>query len=234
MIDLKNKIVFVHVPKCAGTSIEEYFMQIRGLDHRNRAALGIFKNDKSSELERGNQHCTLSMIEEFWFGGEIPEDFRIFTVVRNPFSRFWSEYSYRYLPPPDRYPISTRLPLGLLIHLARNPVPVLKDLNSHLRPQWTYLQGKAHHRVHVLRFESISEEFPALMQKWDLPDIGLPHSNGTASKRRRPTAGQLERGNAFVKEFYADDFASLGYSADSESLSTTERPANVYELRATD
>ena len=36
MIDLKSKIVFVHIPKCAGTSIEQYFMQIRGLDFRNR------------------------------------------------------------------------------------------------------------------------------------------------------------------------------------------------------
>jgi hypothetical protein len=63
MIDLKHRIVFVHIPKCAGTSVENYFMRIRGLDERNRAALGIFKNEKSADLERGNQHCTLSMMD---------------------------------------------------------------------------------------------------------------------------------------------------------------------------
>lgn len=213
MIDLKNKIVFVHVPKCAGTSVEDYFMQIRGLDYRNRAAIGIFKNDKSADLERGNQHCTLSMIEDFWFGGEIPKDFRIFTIVRNPYSRFWSEYSYRRLPPPDRYPFSTRLPLSLLIYLARRPIARLKDLRSHTRPQWTYLEGKAKDRMRVLRFESIAEEFPALIREWGLPEIALPHSNGSRSARRKPMKKQHARGNAFVQEFYAEDFSRLGYDS---------------------
>ena len=213
MIDLKNKVVFVHVPKCAGTSVENYFMNIRGLEERNRAALGIFKNDKSAELERGNQHCSLSMIETFWFGGEIPADFRIFSIVRNPYSRFWSEHSYRYLPPPDRYPISTRLPLGLLIYLARHPIARLKDLNSHLRPQWTYLQGKAKKRMRVLRFENIAEEFPALVREWGLPEMALPHANASARRRRRLNDAQRARGNAFVEEFYAEDFARLGYEA---------------------
>ena len=29
MIDLKNRILFVHIPKAAGTSVEEYFLQLR-------------------------------------------------------------------------------------------------------------------------------------------------------------------------------------------------------------
>lgn len=215
MIDLKNKVIFVHIPKCAGTSVEEYFMQIRGLDPRNRAALGIFKNDKSSDLERGNQHCSLSMIEQHWFGGDIPADFRIFTIVRNPYSRFWSEYSYRRLPPPDRYPFSSTLPLGLLIRLTRKPLARLKDLNCHMRPQWTYLQGRAQHRLRILRFETLAQEFAQLKQDWDLPDLALPRSNQSGDRTRQPNAAQRAKGAAFVRSFYHEDFDRLGYDPDA-------------------
>ena len=211
MIDLKNKIVFVHVPKCAGTSIEHYFMQIRGLDHRNRAALGIFKNRKSADLERGNQHCSLSMIEDLWFGGEIPADFCIFTVVHDHCRRSCSEYSNRRLPPPDWFPFSMHLPLDLLIYLARHPVAKLKDLDSHMRPQWTYLEGKAKDRLRVLRFEHLGEDFAALVRDWDLPDMTLPRLNQSGNARRQTTAAQQARGNAFAREFYAEDFVRLGH-----------------------
>lgn len=223
MIDLKNRIIFVHIPKCAGTSIEHYFMQIRGLDYRNRAALGIFKNRKSADLERGNQHCTLSMIEDLWFGGEIPADFRIFTVVRDPYRRFWSEYSYRRLPPPDRFPFSTHLPLDLLIYLAKHPVARLKDLDSHMRPQWTYLEGKAKHRVRVLRFERLGEDFAALVRDWGLPNLALPRLNQGGNARRQTTAAQQARGNAFVREFYAEDFLRLGYHPQLPAASAPRR-----------
>jgi hypothetical protein len=151
------------------------------------------------------------MIEDLWFGGEIPADFRIFTVVRDPYRRFWSEYSYRRLPPPDRFPISTRLPLDLLIYLAKHPIARLKDLDSHMRPQWTYLEGKAKQRVRVLRFERLGEDFAARVRDWDLPDMALPRLNQSGNARRQTTAAQQARGNAFVREFYAEDFARLGY-----------------------
>jgi hypothetical protein len=223
MIDLKNRIIFVHIPKCAGTSTEHYFMQIQGLDYRNRAALGIFKNRKSANLERDNQHCTLSMIEDLWFGGEIPADFRIFTVVRDPYRRFWSEYSYRRLPPPDRFRFSTHLPLDLLIYLAKHPVARLKDLDSHMRPQWTYLEGRAKPRARVLRFERLGEDFAALVRDWDLPNLALPRLNQGGDARRQTTAAQQAKGNAFVREFYAEDFVRLGYHPQLPAVSAPKR-----------
>jgi hypothetical protein len=211
MIDLKNKLIFVHIPKTAGTAIESYFLQARGLDHKNRAALGIFTNsNKASNLERGNQHCSLSMIEQYYFGGEIPEDFRIFTVVRCPYKRFWSEWSSRKLPPPMRFPFSFHLSTKTLIDLTRREIAVLKDLNSHMRPQCQYLTGQAEDRVRILRFENLAADFSAMQRDWALPDMPLPREN--MSKRSgKPTAKDLALGDGFVAEYYADDFSKFGY-----------------------
>lgn len=210
MIDLKNNIVFIHVPKAAGTSVEEYFRQLRGLEEVDIPALGIFKNQKSSNLERGNQHCTLEMYEKYYFGGPIPPNWRVFTVVRNPYNRFWSEWKYRRLPPPQRFYVSTRLSVPMLIRLSEKPIKVLKDLNSHMRPQNDFLVGESRDRVRVLHFENIGEEFSQMCRDWDLPDTGLPRSN-ESTKRALPSKAHIDMGNEFVRRAYAKDFEALSY-----------------------
>ena len=214
MIDLKNRILFVHIPKAAGTSVEEYFRQLRGLEECDIPALGIFKNDKASHLERGNQHCTLEMYEKYYFGGPLPEDWRAFTVVRDPYARFWSEWKYRRLPPPSRFPFSTLLSVRALVYLSENPIAKLKDLNSHMRPQYTYVEGQSRDRLRILRFENIQEEFSQLCRDWDLPDTGLPKAN-KSHKRPAPGARDIALGNDFVRRAYAEDFVKLSYDREA-------------------
>lgn len=204
----------MHVPKCAGTSVEKYFMEIRDLDFRNRAALGIFLNGFDSDLERANSHSSLADIEKYYFGGPVPDDFRIFTVIRNPYKRFWSEWSFRKIPNPKRYPISFHLPLSTMIRLTKNPVARLKDFNSHMRPQWTYLEGASADRVRVLRFENLGADFDALKADWGLPDNPLPRENIGARKRSQ-TPQIKAQGDAFVREFYAADFEKFGYDIEA-------------------
>jgi hypothetical protein len=219
MIDLKNRILFVHVPKAAGTSVEEYFRQLRGLDEVDIPALGIFKNAKASNLERGNQHCSLEMYEKYYFGGPVPEDWRLFTVVRNPYNRFWSEWKYRRLPPPQRFYVSTLLSVPMLIRLSEKPIERLKDLNSHMRPQSTYVTGLSRDRLRILKFENITQEFSQLCRDWDLPDTGLPRSN-PSPKRKPPSQEHVALGNDFVRRAYAADFETLAYDIDTPTVPT--------------
>lgn len=213
MIDLKNKIIFIHIPKTAGTAIESYFLQVRGLDYRNRAALGIFANsNKASDLERHNQHCSLSMIEKYYFGGKIPEDYRIFSIVRCPYERFWSEWSSRKLPPPNRFPLSFYLSTKMLIDLTERELFSLKDLNSHMRPQYKYLEGQAENRVRILRFENLEAEFSAIQRDWGLPEVSLPREN-RSTRSGKPSARHLAMGNKFVEDYYALDFEKFYYDS---------------------
>lgn len=211
MIDLKNRIIFIHIPKTAGTSVEQYFLNIRGLEERNRAALAIFKNGKDSDLERGNQHNTLAMYEDYYFGGEIPGDFRLFTIVRDPYKRFWSEWRSRKLPPPMRFPVSFYLSVGQMIRLTEKPIPVLKDFNSHMYPQSTFIQGKSAGRLRILRFENLATDFTELCKDWDLPLQALPRTN-EAKRPGKPSRPDQTRGDAFVERFYKQDFEALGYA----------------------
>jgi len=210
VIDFKNKIIFIHIPKTGGTSVEMYFQKIRNLSDHDISSLAIFKNKKESNLERGNQHCSLSMYEKFFFGGRIPEDYRIFTIVRNPYTRFWSEWSSRKLPPPSRFIVSFYLPLILLIFLSKKKYNFLKDFNSHMKPQSSFLFGKNNYKIKILRFENLNEEFEQLIEDWHLPKIKLSRSN-KSRRLRKPFKYELRLGKRFIERFYRDDFKIFSY-----------------------
>ncbi|WP_156965394.1 hypothetical protein [Paracoccus sphaerophysae] len=134
MIDLSRRNVFVHIPKTGGAFIERWLPRGFRLGWDERGALGSFSNPAHSLLARANQHCTLAQIEDLVFGGPVPDDFRIFTVVRHPERRFLGAWASRKLPPARLSPIRGRLRAGLLMRLAERRHRRLPDLALHLRP----------------------------------------------------------------------------------------------------
>lgn len=160
--------MFIHIPKTAGTSIEHYFLGLRGLSPAEGGALALFRNPLPSRLERAHGRCSLEMYENLVFGGTIPADFRIFAVVRDPLARFLSEWRYRRLPGRSRWGV--RPPLWLLAAAAQDTQGVLagrlKDLCAHLRPQCDDLTGRAAGLVRLLRLERLAEDFVLLQKDW--------------------------------------------------------------------
>jgi hypothetical protein len=76
-------ITFIHIPKCGGTSIENFVIE-KGLNvSLYRKDLSVLINDHTP------QHCTFSEIEKL---GLLTE--KIFTVVRSDLDRVISEFFY--------------------------------------------------------------------------------------------------------------------------------------------
>ena len=210
LIDLQRRILFIHIPKTAGRSIEAYFRNIGGLSLAEQGAHYQFLNAPGSSLERANDHCSLEMYENFFFGGAVPDDFRIFSVVRDPVERFWSEYRYRRIPSPKRFPISFPVPAETLIQWIDACPVQLKDVACHLRPQHTFLVGKSELRVRLLRFEKLGEDFSRLQQEWGLPSQPLPRENVSGTRRKVSDEMRL-RHHAVLTEHYAEDIERFGY-----------------------
>jgi len=100
MINKSKKFIFIHPPKCAGTSIRLALRDHYKSYHKNRE-LEPFGIDLSSEgiNYRVSVHSTLSKFIEFindrhginFFN---KKDWYIFTVIRNPFDRIVSFYHH--------------------------------------------------------------------------------------------------------------------------------------------
>ncbi|WP_440874876.1 sulfotransferase family 2 domain-containing protein [Thalassotalea sp. PLHSN55] len=75
MIDLENKILFVHIPKCAGTFIEHNLTP--DIDWH----------------QLGEKHYSMQKCIEVYGESDVSSCFR-FSVIRNPFSRLLSFFLY--------------------------------------------------------------------------------------------------------------------------------------------
>lgn len=77
MINLKNKIIFIHIPKCGGGSISELLTSNFKIE---------FEKITTSKIKN---HVKLVRYIEF-FDIKNLNDFYIFVVVRNPYKRLYS------------------------------------------------------------------------------------------------------------------------------------------------
>lgn len=78
----KKELIFIHIPKCGGTSVENALNMTNRLGH----GYGI-KNGKAM------QHYSYSDYQEM-LGDEAFDRYYKFAIVRNPYTRFMSEYHW--------------------------------------------------------------------------------------------------------------------------------------------
>ena len=105
MISLVHKVIFIHIPKCAGQSVEETFLndlQLSWDDHRY--LFGCFEKPTSwtKNIPGRIAHLTAKEILDFKFLPiEIFNSFYKFSIVRDPVQRLVS--SWNYLDPEENF-----------------------------------------------------------------------------------------------------------------------------------
>lgn len=203
------KTLFVHVPKCGGTSIEkildmsttkEYF------SYKSVNMCGVFiPKEKFNAEEYTNcvnkppQHMTYNemckVISNF-------DSLFKFSIVRNPYSRLVSEYEY--IKSFDKKDVETFAELVECLKYEKSKR--IKSFYGHLETQTSYLEnfdGK------IYRFENIQECMNDLKQY--SPVTIIPHANKTEYTKpymEYYTPELLEK----VQKFYIEDFINFNYS----------------------
>ena len=86
MIWHDRKLVFIHIPKCGGTSIRKAIQKKVGGTHRNRTWLHGWK---VLDGDIWNQHATYDQ-----YSLTVPKDYMYIAQVRNPFDRFESMWKH--------------------------------------------------------------------------------------------------------------------------------------------
>lgn len=223
-----HKCVFVHVPKCGGSSVEQAFLADLSMSYGMRATL-LLRSRIQDEL--GPPSLTHLTAEEYVRLGHLSAElfgrYYKFSLVREPVGRAMSAYNYlgaRYLMSPDRF-------VDQVIAPAVESVD--HGLHWFLRPQWKFVSGVEGLLVDdVFHLEAIGEDFARVAQKVGLGLTQLPHENVSS---QRPTGSPLragarawirfgmrpglDRGRKFsaksiarLHELYADDYLHLGYA----------------------
>jgi len=206
----ERQFIFVHIPKTAGSSLNE--------------ALGVpWQNHK--DLSRYQREVT----------PEIFRNYFKFTVVRNPWARLFSDYNFQRTKSGHK---CSRLYLydenGKKRSFAQWVEKVFASPRDCEARQWGGTVSPSIHRWspqvdwisvdgevqvdYVARIENLDEDFPAICQRIDAPAPRLPtckkkfhwhysHYYDTATRDR-------------VAEYYAKDIAEFGYEFEAAPAPT--------------
>ena len=207
MICRDYNCLFVHIPKAAGQSIEQFFMDLLQLDwDKDRSALYLQSNPDPALGTEKLAH--LSASEYLECGYLSPEEFSNlfkFSFVRNPWSRILSEYRYRnYF-----HHLSFRD-----FVLNKFPKPGWGDKYRHVLPQYDMLYDQHGNLLvdFVGRFETLQQDFDRVCEHLGIADSLLPHRNRSNKKARglkRTLKNYLfmngENQRRSMAEFYDDE-----------------------------
>ena len=236
MISPSHKTIFVHIPKCAGQSIETAFLTDCGLDWSTRAELLLRPN---TDPERGPPRLAHLLARDYVALGYVDaptfRDWYSFAVVRDPFSRAVSLYRHLDLNMSFR-----RFVLDWLDGQFQDG-PESGNF-WFVRPQVDFVTGDGDIVVKdILRFESLAQDFRRMADRAGLRSALRrvnTHENRTAPDQHRRTSVARRLRGAFravvtpdrrtrrddwreyyepdcvsaIRRLYAEDFERFGYA----------------------
>lgn len=196
-------VLFVHVPKTGGTSIERHFAANGWRMHYRDARTGA--GSLNSYLRCSPQHMEAERLQQLF---RLDRFDLVFCVVRDPVARFRSEYAMR-----NARDLRTDAPAveawgdRAFAAYARDPY----TLDNHLRPQHEFLVPD----TLVYRLESgLDAAVDDLNSRFDLGLTGGVPRHRDRSKASGVATRDIEVSDALdarLREFYAGDFERLGY-----------------------
>ena len=202
MYSAKFNLLFIHIPKTAGQSITQHFMQIECIPWEHRKRYQLFPNGNPEHGPPQTAHFTL---EEYYKTDFLPDeaiDQAIkFAVVRNPWDRLWSEYNFfwEHICSWDQF-------FEYFPHHIFDDHKTGRDALRHIKPQNEFITPE----VEVLRFENLTTDFADFCERHGLPNRGLPsktNASNAVGYRDMYDATKIQA----VRNFYSEDIELFGY-----------------------
>ncbi len=205
-----KRFVFIHNPKCAGTSVRDMLM---GVETTGNRFWGIL-DTPDRQIDRA--HVPLDEMRTLYpdIYALLPRYFS-FAFVRDPYDRVVSAYDYvegRYTVNTPAYARQMNAYLQANLHAL---VTDLSPASIHFTPQHRFLCDGAERKVeHVFRYETLERDVRHLHRHLNLPLA--PEAPLLRTNRARPrhvTSALLDAATVrVVNDHYAQDFDSLGYT----------------------
>lgn len=213
MIDHEKKFVFLHIPKTAGMSIGTLLYDNLGIE-KVYEGFKIHHDDLTEDILR---------------------DYFVFTFVRNPWDRLYSQYKFRNWLRHTTFDFAARnletlfkVKYGISIEemLEKHSIDLSNALSRanfyaefvHLPSQVQYLQGVYNDGIdkfpyidYIGRFENLQEDFTFIAETIGLQNSTVPYLN----RKKSPycyTEMYSEDLKEYVGKKYIDDITKFNYT----------------------
>lgn len=195
---LHNKFIFIHIPKCAGTSI-----------------LNTFRIPQTGHLSLYHYVKYMDSLNNYF----------VFTFVRNPINRFLSAFNYlshggRNIDDEywkEQLSINKNNFKDIINHLNETSGKNI-EIPVHFRTQTSFLKKGKLSRFNknnfnfIGKFENIDFDFQQLCILMGKENIKLKKDNINRKTRDQLTIGDLEKKDIrLLNSFYSKDFKNFNY-----------------------
>lgn len=200
----KCNILFIHIPKTAGASIEKYLSTKYSIELNTNSLYGhsnLFKGTSNKDIDVISlQHHTLHNILTFKDIYKInTKDLKIFCVVRNPYERIISDMFWQQLININDSP-----------DIVCNAIKkyVLENMDNHNIPQYKMIcddDQKIYNDVLILKFENLKE---------DMKKIGFSGMNvyiHVLTYNKTPFYYLNDESIKIINKYYEKDFIFFDY-----------------------
>jgi hypothetical protein len=208
MILPSEKLVYIKVPKTASTSIATILwdsVEIEIRSSQRQAALINLNAGGGRSIGANGWHVRLADVLVFL--GNQAQDYKYFSVIRDPLERFISAYNYAGLKALKKRQdlISVDDTIEMLMQRQYNKLP--RQLGLHLLPQTSWLQdtqGNIPDYLNLFALENLAEAVDFLRTFQSLKSRKLLHKN----KVKKPI---IEKDNISkdnlkkILDFYEED-----------------------------
>jgi len=179
-----KELKFIHITKCAGTSIEN-------AGKKQNILWGRFCK------EYGFWHQLFPKVDP-----DVIDKYDWFMVVRNPYERMLSEYYW--FTGGAKQPMSmTRMNEFLIDKIKKR-----SNIGDHFTEQYKYLHPTVN--IRIIKFENLGQEFTALMKEYNLEKIHLDKENAR-NRHDYSVADFSPELITLINEVYDQDFAEFQY-----------------------
>lgn len=204
-----KSVLFIHVPKTGGTSIEQLFLSA-GWERRHFLSRLSNQTDKlhNSLLRCSPQHMEATQLRTLF---RLDRFNATFMLTRNPIDRFKSEYTMRKLNKPGGSADEISVETWADRHFKKYAEDTY-ILDNHLRPQVEFMVPGAH----IFKLEDGLDQVPMMLN--ERYSLGLPKAVQHKMDSRKLAGGKSSsdvqvsaRLSTHLRAIYQDDFNTFGY-----------------------
>jgi len=226
MISHKHQCIFIHIPKCAGTSIESALGHLDnhtgrgGQDHRSIRMIeqpylvpkAFSSKENIIEVLRRQKHQYFNKVynhrNQHTVTKQQYESYFKFTIVRNPWSRAFSWYNNVMC---DDIHLKT---YGITTDISLNQFLLQFAGKGMLRSQlyWIKSFNDSIPFDYIGRFETLSEDVHEIFRRLNMKHIPLPHKLEGSKKDHRKYYD--DESTDIILDIYKEDIDTFGYSFD--------------------
>ena len=194
-----KELKFIHITKTGGTSIED-------IGNAHGKKWGRFHSEYKAK-DRRNCRWNDRWHDKFIL---LPDNLKLkydwFVIIRNPYERIISEYYCRW----GGWGIKNKLKSSkekFNDNIKKKILKNHKKMSSHWVPQHFYIDLNV--KIHIIKYENLTEEFNELMKKYNY-DITLnKHSN--KGKKKFTLNDLSDEVISLINNIYDKDFEMFGY-----------------------